>query len=105
MSSTTSEFAPPPPTCSGGRPSAVPQAEVGACPFHPPLPSPPSPVAKKSLVAVRPCMPNQPKPMVLPPFPTSYSPVHPRIPHNPRPRSKGMKERVGGLCCARQRMD
>ena len=36
---------------------------------------------------------------------TSYSPVHPRIPHNPRPRSKGMKERVGGLCCARQRMD
>ena len=36
---------------------------------------------------------------------TSYSPVHPRIPHNPRPRSKGMKERVGGLCCARQRVD
>ena len=42
---------------------------------------------------------------VPPPPRASYSPVHPRIPHNPRPRSKGMKERVGGLCCARQRMD
>ena len=49
---------------------------------------------------------GQRRPVAHPTSPaTSYSPVHPRIPHNPRPRSKGMKERVGGLCCARQRMD
>ena len=31
--------------------------------------------------------------------------AHTHTPHNPHPRSKGMKERVGGLCCARQRKD